>query len=641
MGHFDILLGAVALELLFGTRFDHNGHTLLRLADRQLRRIQTAVLGRHAIEVNIQAVGQLADGYAHTARTEVVRLLDQARHFRTAEQPLQLALFGGVALLHLTAAHLERLVGMLLRRTRRTAHAVAARAAAEQQDHVARHGGLPTHVFGFHGAHHGTDFQTFGHIVGMIHLADVGRGQSDLIAVARITGSGLEADDALGQFAGQRFAYGLIDISRTRHTHRLIDVAATRQRIADGTAQAGRSSAERFDLGRVVMGFVLELQEPFLGPVIDVHIDENAACVVLLAHLQVVEQSLAAQVTGTDRRQVHQADALALAPQFAADFQVKRQRAFDLVFHERLLDRNVLQLGREGRMTAMVAPVRIENPQLGFERIATLSPEIFDHFAQVVGIHRQTVLLAVGIEFRIFHLPEPVQYRHRFHGGAFQIVQDPQILLARLHGIDIIATNTLHRLLGKFRREDQQLRTLDLHLGRRIDQPHAVHGRSRSLVELSGQALHSQKAVAAQIARIRHGIGNHLAEDPVTALLQQFVRKTEQVVHVQQPQAVERKIQVGIQVAEQALGLDPEFGVFLNENTVTLHYLIFDFISQICRPTWRHTPRRSHRRKSRVPSCAWAWKRSCRKYGHTHRGDSPGQAPRPAPDPVPGCFSSR
>ena len=95
MGHFDILLGAVALELLFGTRFDHNGHTLLRLADRQLRRIQTAVLGRHAIEVNIQAVGQLADGYAHTARTEVVRLLDQARHFRTAEQPLQLALFGG------------------------------------------------------------------------------------------------------------------------------------------------------------------------------------------------------------------------------------------------------------------------------------------------------------------------------------------------------------------------------------------------------------------------------------------------------------------------------------------------------------------------------------------------------------------
>ena len=77
-------------------------------------------------------------------------------------------------------------------------------------------------------------------------------------------------------------------------------------------------------------------------------------------------------------------------------------------------------------MTAMVAPVRIENSQLCFERIAAFVPEIFDHFAQVVGIHRQTVLLAVGIEFRIFHLPEPVQYRHRFHGGVFQIVQDPQ-----------------------------------------------------------------------------------------------------------------------------------------------------------------------------------------------------------------------
>ena len=69
-----------------------------------------------------------------------------------------------------------------------------------------------------------------------------------------------------------------------------------------------------------------------------------------------------------------------------------------------------------------------------------------------------------------------------------------------------------------------QRQSADLHLGRRIDQPHAVHGRSRSLVELSGQALHSQKAVAAQIARIRHGIGNHLAEDPVTKRKKQLVK---------------------------------------------------------------------------------------------------------------------
>ena len=81
-----------------------------------------------------------------------------------------------------------------------------------QKVHIARHGGLPAHVFGFHGTDHGTDLQAFGHIVGMIHLADVGRGQSDLIAVARITGSGLEADDALGQFAGQRFAYGQLSV---------------------------------------------------------------------------------------------------------------------------------------------------------------------------------------------------------------------------------------------------------------------------------------------------------------------------------------------------------------------------------------------------------------------------------------------
>ena len=310
MGHFDILLGAVALELLFGTRFDHNGHTLLRLADRQLRRIQTAVLGRHAIEVNIQAVGQLADGCAHTARTEVVRLLDQARHFRTAEQPLQLALFGGrcPSAPHCRAFRATCRYALSTNPSHRRHRRGPCGRRAAGPHRPAR--GLPAHVFGFHGTDHGTDLQAFGHIVGMIHLADVGRGQSDLIAVARITGSGLGADDALGLIAGQRFAYGLIDISRTRHTHRLIDVAATRQRIADGNRQAGRSSAERFDLGRVVMGFVLELQEPFLGRSSTSTSTKTLHALFSSLTSRSSSGPLLLQVTGTDRRQVHQADAL-------------------------------------------------------------------------------------------------------------------------------------------------------------------------------------------------------------------------------------------------------------------------------------------------------------------------------------------
>ena len=95
MHRLDVLLAAVAHELLDILRLDHHGHALLRLADGQLRGVQSAVFGLHAVEVDVQSVGQLADGHTDAARAEVVRFLDQARHLRTAEQSLELALLGG------------------------------------------------------------------------------------------------------------------------------------------------------------------------------------------------------------------------------------------------------------------------------------------------------------------------------------------------------------------------------------------------------------------------------------------------------------------------------------------------------------------------------------------------------------------
>ncbi len=241
----DVLLAAASHERRDVLRLDHHGHALLRLADGQLRRVQTAVLRRHAVEVDVQTVGQLADRHAHAARTEVVRLLDEARHLRAAEQALQLALLGGIALLHLAAAGLQRLGVVLLRRTRSAADAVAARAAAEQQDPVARLGTFAADMLRLHGTHHGTHLEALGHVAFVVDLADVRRRQTDLVAVARIPRRGLLRDDALRQFARKRLGHGLPDVARTRHAHRLIDVAAARQRVADRTAQTrSRRSSE-------------------------------------------------------------------------------------------------------------------------------------------------------------------------------------------------------------------------------------------------------------------------------------------------------------------------------------------------------------------------------------------------------------
>ena len=81
-------------------------------------------------------------------------------------------------------------------------------------------------VLRLHGAHHGAHFEALGHIAVVVHLAYVGRGQTDLVAVARITGRGLFRNHALREFAFERVAHLLENIARTRHAHRLIDIAA-------------------------------------------------------------------------------------------------------------------------------------------------------------------------------------------------------------------------------------------------------------------------------------------------------------------------------------------------------------------------------------------------------------------------------
>lgn len=117
MGHFDIclFLGAVALELLLRHSLRSQRPYAPATSRSPACRIQTAVLGRHD-RGNIQVVGR-SPMATLTARTEVVRLLDQARHFRTAgTNRSSLRSSGALPFCTPTAAHFERLVGMLFRR---------------------------------------------------------------------------------------------------------------------------------------------------------------------------------------------------------------------------------------------------------------------------------------------------------------------------------------------------------------------------------------------------------------------------------------------------------------------------------------------------------------------------------------------
>ena len=100
-----------------------------------------------------------------------------------------------------------------------------------------------------------------------------------------------------------------------------------------------------------------------------------------------------------------------------------------------------------------------------------------------------------------------------------------------------------------------------------------------------------------QVARIGHAVGYHFAEDAVTALFEQLSAEPEQVVDVEQPQTADVQVQIGVQLPAQAVGLDPETGMFLNKNPVVFHVISFALILRICRPTRHRIPRRPSRRR--------------------------------------------
>ncbi len=106
-GSLEIFLGGVALNFSTSSAATAHGHALLALGDGQLGAVQAVVLLGHGVQVDVQAVGQLADGDETPPAPKVVAALDQTAGVAAAEQALQLSLDRGVALLDLGTRGLE------------------------------------------------------------------------------------------------------------------------------------------------------------------------------------------------------------------------------------------------------------------------------------------------------------------------------------------------------------------------------------------------------------------------------------------------------------------------------------------------------------------------------------------------------
>ena len=178
---------------------DNDSHALLRLGDSQLGAVQTVVLLRYGVQVDVQTVSQLADGNGYTARTEVVAAANHAGDIAVAEQALNLALFRRIALLDLCTAGFERFLGVLLGGAGCTAAAVAAGLAAEQDDDVARLGYLADDVLQRSCTDNRADLHALCNIARMVNLVYEAGSKANLVAIGGVARSSGLAQLALRQ----------------------------------------------------------------------------------------------------------------------------------------------------------------------------------------------------------------------------------------------------------------------------------------------------------------------------------------------------------------------------------------------------------------------------------------------------------
>ena len=318
----------------------------------------------------------------------------------------------------------------------------------------------------------------------------------------------------------------------------------------------------------MVVGLVLELQQPAFCLAVHVKVHIYGAGVVLLALLQVLQLAVGLEPAGADGSQVHQMQGLLVAAKFVAHVMPEVQCLAYVVGHGRILHLDVLQAGGEGGVAAMVAPVCIEYSYFCLLRVAPLGSEVFHGLHQVVGAHGQPHADAECVGVLARHGGEALDGAHGRLGAAFGQREARHILLAVLHGVDQVTGHALALFGREGVVEDVKACGCDLDVGAGLDEAHAGAGGVGALVELAGQRLYGQAGYAFKVEGVGHRVGGALAEHRITGAVQQLGRKTEQVVHGHDTQRFESQPQRIVEFAAKALGLAAEFRTFLYKYSV-------------------------------------------------------------------------
>ena len=202
---------------------------------------------------------------------------------------------------------------MCFGRTGGSAAAIPSGASAQQHDDVARIGSLTDHILSRSRSHDRSDLHTFCHVTRMINLIHKTGSKTDLVAVRAVTLSCTHRQLSLRQLALQCLRHRHGWICTAGHTHSLIYIGTSRQRVTDGAAQTGGSSTKRLDLCRMIVRLIFKADQPFLGLILELHRNDDRTGINLVTLFHIVKDAVFFQLLHAHDSQIHQTDKLILS----------------------------------------------------------------------------------------------------------------------------------------------------------------------------------------------------------------------------------------------------------------------------------------------------------------------------------------
>ncbi len=314
----------------------------------------------------------------------------------------------------------------------------------------------------------------------------------------------------------------------------------------------------------VVVGLVLEQEQPVLVVAVHVNLDLDGAGVDFLGLVKAGQDTVLLEPLGADGAHVHEADGLGVTAELVAHRQVTLEGGLD----GGVIDGHFVQLGAERGVTAVVGPVGVDHLDFGDGGLAALLAEVLLAEFEVGQIHGQTALvdeLLAGFGVHLVETGDGLDLAGHRHLGL-QGFLGLQAGLAGLDRVDHVMLDGVHVGVGQVAFQRVQLGGADgraLALGDELD---AFGGGVGALVELAGQELGGEDLGAGEVGQVvGHIVHLRLAEHGGYGLVEQLLGDAFDVIAVHDAQGLEAgQSEDRAQFARKLLGFDIKAGLLFH-----------------------------------------------------------------------------